>query len=563
MPLQTQRRTHILHFVTSFLFVCGLHAAAPTLDYIFPLAFQRGSTAAVTLGGKLDPWPVSVWADCSGVTFRTETNNGKISVETSKEAPLGPHLLRVYDHDGVSAPRCFVITSEQDVMEKEPNDSLQQAQVIEKLPVVITGRLEKSGDVDSFAITVPSGKWLVARVDAFSLGSPVDAVLHLFDGRGVRVAFNHDSAQSLDPLLAYKVATPGRHVVQVAGFAYPPAADVRFAGSAATIYRLSITDGPVASHAFPAGVQRGCKAPLRWVGWNLPQSSHDQPFDASEFASSSEQVLVDAPGPDNRLPIFISDVPEQVETESKTNSEREQLVSPPCAISGRIAPAGDEDRFRFAAQKGERLEIRLQAASLGSPLHGTLKLSNVANQPVASEETSGPEPKLTWTAPANGSYLISVSDLFRRGGDDYVYRLSIVPPKPDFKVAVADHAFRLEPGKTNEIKVEVSRLQAHTNSLIVSMEGLPEGVTAKPTEVPAKGGEVKLALIAAAEATPTNRPVRILVSATDGSEPRERAALFDLKGKESPGNRLINETAELWLTVLPKPAPAKPAEEEK
>src|SRR6266481_4626475 len=74
--LQTQRRKRILHFVTTFLSVCGLHAAAPTLDYIFPLAFQRGSTAAVTLGGKLDPWPVSVWADCSGVTFRSETNAG-------------------------------------------------------------------------------------------------------------------------------------------------------------------------------------------------------------------------------------------------------------------------------------------------------------------------------------------------------------------------------------------------------------------------------------------------------------------------------------------------------
>ena len=73
---------------------------------------------------------------------------------------------------------------------------------------------------------------------------------------------------------------------------------------------------------------------------------------------------------------------------------------------------------------------------------------------------------------------------------------------------------------------------------------------------------MKVALMAAPEAKPANQPFRISVRAADSSTPKERLGFFDLKGKDSGGERLINQTDQLWLTVLPKagPALAKPAE---
>src|SRR5438045_3804119 len=65
-------------------------AAPPTLDYLFPPALKRGATAAITAGGKLDPWPPSAWTDCPGLTFTAETNSGKFSVQVAEDAPLGP-----------------------------------------------------------------------------------------------------------------------------------------------------------------------------------------------------------------------------------------------------------------------------------------------------------------------------------------------------------------------------------------------------------------------------------------------------------------------------------------
>src|SRR5436190_12250858 len=77
--------------------------AEPNLEYVFPIAWQQGDTVKLTLGGKLDPWPVKVWTDCAGLSFaaqtnsgKSSTNTGKVSVQIASDAPVGPHLLRVY-----------------------------------------------------------------------------------------------------------------------------------------------------------------------------------------------------------------------------------------------------------------------------------------------------------------------------------------------------------------------------------------------------------------------------------------------------------------------------------
>jgi len=542
------------------------HAAVPTLDYLFPPSLNRGSTNTLTIGGKFDPWPVSVWADCSGITFAATTNTGKFSVETAGNAPLGSHLLRIYNQDGASSPRCFIITREQDELEKEPNDSFKQAQHIEKLPAAVAGRLEKNGDVDSFAVKVEAGKWLVASVDAYSLGSPVDAVLHLLDDQGLRVAFNHDRPQSIDPLLAYKVEKSGTYILQIMGFIHPTGSDVRFSGSAATIYRLTITDGPFVHHVFPAGVQRGRETSLHLLGWNLDQQApHGIPFNSSNVSPEIEQMLIaitcleHAPGLNDRIPVVIGDLPEETEVEPNNTSEEAQAISPPCLINGRIATAGDEDRFRFVAQKGQRLEFRIQSASLGYPLDPVLKiLDNPKPESSGNEDRDGPDPKLTWTAPANGSYIVAISDRFQHGGEDFVYRLRIAAPKPDFKVSASESAIRLEPGKTNELKLEIARLNGHTNALEITAENLPDGVTTKPPKVPLKGGETKLAFITTPEANRANQPFRILLRDSTSNPPITKRVFFDLKGKESGGDKLINQTDQLWLTVLPKTPPETP-----
>ncbi len=557
-------------FLCVFVFASThVYAAEPTLEYVFPIVWQQGDTnLSLSIGGKLEPWPVKMWADCPGVTFTAETNSGKFSAQIAKDAPIGPHLLRVFNQDGATPPRLFIISGQKDQEEQEPNDSFKQAQPVPKLPVTISGRLEKGGDVDSFAVHVEAGKWLVARVDAYSLGSPLDALLHLVNNEGLRLAFNHDSPKNIDPLLAWRVEKTGIYILQVAGFAHPPEANVRFAGTPAAIYRLAITDGPLAHHVYPTGVQRGHKAQLQLFGWNLQQAGQPSEhwFDASNLAADIKETRFSVPGIQGEFPVIIGDAPEQIESEPNDKTNQAQHVSLPCAVTGRIEPAGDEDRFNFAAKKGERWDFRVISGVLDFPLDAVLKIEDGAGKVLAEDDDSGgrPDAKLVWAAPADGAYFAAVSDRFGHGGRDFVYRLAILPPRPDFTVIVPDNVVRLEPGKTNEVKVTVTRFDDYTNALRVAVEGLPAGVGFEAGEVPAQNGEVKVNFLAATNAPPTNQPLRILVQATNSSLPDLHAATFELRGKDPRGDALINQTEQLWLTVIPKPeAPAKADERKK
>ncbi|MBI3880460.1 MAG: hypothetical protein HY301_10410 [Verrucomicrobia bacterium] len=540
-------------FSATLLVALPAHAAAPTLDYLFPAGGGQGTEVGVTLGGKFEPWPVSFWADAPGLEFKTDAKNGSVTIRIAKDAPTGPHFVRVFNESGASAPRWFVVTSHRELMEQEPNDTARQAQDAGPLPVVFNGRLDERGDVDSFNVKTEAGRWLVARVDAYSLGSPLDAVLHLYDSNGVRMAFNHDGPQGLDPFLAWRVAKSGTYTFQISGFIHPPQAEVRFAGSAASIYRLSLTDGEFAAGLFPSGAKRGEKVSLKKIGWNIPAGAGERvKFAAGKNSDATNLVLN---GGVSRAPLPLDDWPEVIEAEPNDSATNAQRVTWPAIVNGVIARPGDEDCFTFAAKKGDGFEFRVLSAAFGFPLATSVKIFNSGGEPLAKADDAeaNSDARLAWRAPRDGDFTVSVSDLFGNGGENFVYRLYLGPPQPDFALTTTEHTVRLEPGKTNELKVTLTRANGHTNRLTFAVEGLPAGVTATPTELPAKGGEIKIALVAAADAAPANQPFRVVAKSADTSWPRERAALFSLRAGEVPrAPRIITETDQLWLTVVPK-----------
>ena len=99
--------------------ICSARAESPTLDYLFPAGASQGSINKITVGGKFDPWPPKVWADSPGFQFDPETNKGVFQLVVSPDAVLGPHLVRIFNSDGASAPKCFVIGTEPEVSEWE------------------------------------------------------------------------------------------------------------------------------------------------------------------------------------------------------------------------------------------------------------------------------------------------------------------------------------------------------------------------------------------------------------------------------------------------------------
>jgi len=557
-------------WVSLFLLaVMGLRAAVPVLDHVFPAALQIGSTQSVTLVGKFDPWPTRLDLDIPGVTWEATTNTGVITVRVSPKAPVGPQVIRAFSPEGVSAPRFLILSSHPQRAEVEPNDEMRTAQALSDLPAEVNGRLEKNGDVDSYSVELQAGQTLVARLEAYTLQSPLDPVLRLLDAQGVQVAWNHDEVRSLDPLLAWRAPKAGTYVLQVFGFAYPADSDLRFSGSAKSVYRLHVSTDPVARHGWPLGVSRSVETRVRWGDWGVPEMSSESTLVPSS-AIASETVGHSLQIPGHRLPLEmpVGDGKEWVEVEPNDTAATAQTLEIPSAVSGDLDRAGDEDRYRVSAKKGEALRLEVQAAGLGFPLDAWLKIEDATGKElVRNDDSGGADPVLDWTPPESAEYRVVVGNLLQRGGRDQRYRLSVQRPQPVWSASVPEAFLSLEPGKTNEWKVAISRRFGAETRLTVSVRGLPPGVRVDPVEVPEKALEATLRWITATNAASFSGPFQVEVMApksVQGLAGVQQAQFSLVSAGENNGvpqgfRRLVVESvSRLWMTVLPMPS--KPAD---
>jgi hypothetical protein len=111
-----------------------------------------------------------------------------------------------------------------------------------------------------------------------------------------------------------------------------------------------------------------------------------------------------------------------------------RTVTLPAVVNGQILP-GEVDRFRFAATKGQKLVIAVQARQLIPYIsdavpgwfQATLSLYDGNGREVAYTDDFrfNPDPVIYYEVPADGDYVIEVKDSIYRGREDFVYRVTI------------------------------------------------------------------------------------------------------------------------------------------
>lgn len=561
-------------FAAAFLASAAMaaRAAAPVLDQLHPVALQAGTTRDVAAVGKFDPWPVSAWVSGDGVRVELLSDKGSLRVVVATNAVPGPRLVRLFNAEGASAPRFLVVADEPQADEAEPNDDFRSPQVVTNLPASLNGRLEKTGDVDSYAVDLAAGATLVAAVEAHVLMSPVDAVLRVLDPDGRQAAWNHDDGRTFDPFLAFTANRPGRHVVQVFGFAYPAESDIRFTGNAKCTYRLHLTTGPALSHTTPLGVRRGGRTGLTPAGWNLGvDGAKPVEFDGSGLEDGVDRLPWRPKG--FRLPfeLAVGDGPEEVEAEPNGTRSEARTLPVPAAVTGDLSRADDEDRYRFAAKKGERYAISVRSAGFGFPLDSWLRLEGPDGRNlVRKDDDAGSDPRIEWTAAADETLTAVVGNLLHRGGTNLLYRLEIRKDVPRLEATVAEHAFTIAAGATNEVKVSLRRHGGHEGPVRLIAEGLPPGVTLGKAEWGAKDAEVVARLVASTNAAAFQGPVRLRTETEEPSKPatvpvrHELVSSGENNGVPQGFRRLRIEALEaLWLTVTAPKAESEPKSEKK
>lgn len=543
-------------------------AAPPTLDALYPAGLRVGTTAQVIAVGKAEPWPLDLHCSNPKVSFKADPKKkGIFTATATAEAEPGPCIVRLSNSEGASEPMIFVVgtlpesTEALDNKGNENNNSSTTAQQLEALPLTINGRLTKSEDVDTYQMALKKGQTLVANLDAYGMRSPMDPYLHLYNPAGTQISLGNDNGTNLDPFFTYKILQDGDYTIAVMAYAHPPGSDVRFTGKSSAVYRLTLTTGPWLSHALPLAVKKMGTTALKLFGYNLPDQKPHLPLDFTNSNPTIDRAIIRHPSFPNHLELPLTSA-------SPTLLAKQTEISVPAAVSGQLAKPGETDQLTFAAKKGQPLDIRVASRHFGFPLDPVLAVRNAEGKELKRVDDGNVktdrDAQLVWSAPEDGNYTLAISDLFRKGGPQWFYLLTVDEATPSFTATVEKSAYKVEAGKTLDVKIKINRLNGHKTPLTIEPRNLPTGISIEPPKIPEKTADITVKIKAGETAADATLPIQFALTETAGEAPASHLASYSFLPTIPGGPYLLNETADIWLAVKgkakPKPAPNKEPE---
>ena len=449
-----------------------------------------------------------------------------LRVTASADAALGDLELRVLTPQGLSNPLRFCIGAAREHDEQEPNDIEADSGALVPLPLVVNGQV-MPGDVDRFRFRAQKGMHLVAAAECRSLIPYLadavpgwfQATLTLFDAQGQQVAFDDDNRFLPDPLLVYDVPADGDYIVEIK--------DAIYRGREDFVYRLHLGELPVLTTAFPLGARVGDRTTLQLAGVNLPAPSATVQFTA---AGPQPFLYADASAP---CALLADTRPEC--GESEPNDADPQRLTLPQTVNGCIARPDDVDAFCFDARKGQQLVAEVQARRLGSPLDSLLRLHGPDGRELGRNDdfvdagaglvTHQADSRLQFTAPADGTYRLLLSDTQHKGAADRVYRLRLGPPQPDFALRVVPSAINVRAGATAVFTVHVLRQDGFTGDVALQLLDPLPGFELSGGLVPGALDKLQLTLTAPPQAPAVPVRLRLAGSARIAGRTVVRAAV--------------------------------------
>jgi WD40 repeat protein len=125
------------------------------------------------------------------------------------------------------------------------------------------------------------------------------------------------------------------------------------------------------------------------------------------------------------------------------------------------------------------------------------------------ERKLGNDSQLTFTAPADGAYLVRVTDVRGFGGTDFKYSLTIREPKPDFRVTLDGKGATVAAGSGQRLTVKLERIDHFDGEVRVEITGLPDGFSvSSPIVVQAGHLEAQGVIHVASNVAVTVKPTR-------------------------------------------------------
>lgn len=482
-------RQIVVAWCVLLLWAAMSHAAAPQLQQVAPQGGQRGTEVEVTLTGPRlgqDPQEVLWHEPGVEVTNIAKVDGNKVTAtfKIPDSCSLGRHAMRLRTASGISNLVTFHVGTLPEITEAEPNSQSTEPQNLEIDPtaggVTISGVVTNE-DVDFFAFEAKAGEPISVEVEGLRMGRTFfDPVITLYDPAGGELASCDDwPLLKQDASLSLLAPVDGKYLLELRESAYR--------GNGNATYRLHVGKFPRPQVVYPPGGQVGQDLALKWIGDATPDAGEEITLPAEptgNFAyfptDAGETNRGIAPSPH---PLKVVDMPVAGEAEPNNNRNQATAAEAYGAMYGVLSEPGDTDYFRFAAKKGQVLQIKLHARSIGSPLDGVLRLLDKDGKRVAgNDDNSGqPDSYIEYTAPADGDYYLEVSDHLKRGDPTFAYWVEVLGPVPHVELALEEQQryvaklFDVPQGNRNAAVMRATRRRLG-GELQFDWKNLPEGV---------------------------------------------------------------------------------------
>lgn len=547
---------------------------APRLLQVFPAGARAGSTVEVTVAGRhledaerlvfshpgikaeLVPAPkIAVDPKTKkpkAMTAALGADLAQYRVTVPATVPVGAVDVRLVNKWGVSNPRTFLVGDQNEVVEKEPNNDVEQAQRVE-INTVVHGTITAPTDVDYYVFKAVKGQRVVVSCLATSIDSRLQPAIEVFDARDRLLAGNRNYLGN-DTVTDFVAPADGDYLVRVFQFTHTFQQAIPGnmpTGSTDHFYRLNITTAPWIDAVYPGVVEPGKTTSVTVYGRNLPGGKIDPSAVADDSVLEKVTVPVSAPadgsgkltfsgtvpppaawtdgfdlrlkndaGSSNPFLVGLASHPVVLDTGDNDAPETAQAIPVPCEVVGRVEKRRDRDWYSFTAKKGETWGIEVLSNRLGAPTYMMLALRNPATKSTLYESPlnesmqlytpefftrSEDPPAYRFTAPADGTYQLLVAS---RAGDTlfgtrHTYVVRITRQEADYRLVAltatdaSPDTPTVPPGGQDALVILAHRPEGFTADVELTVEGLPPGVSCPPQIL---GGNVsKTTLVVSAQ----------------------------------------------------------------
>jgi hypothetical protein len=206
-------------------------------------------------------------------------------------------------------------------------------------------------------------------------------------------------------------------------------------------------------------------------------------------------------------------------------------------------PKGPDEDVRFVNFRGRRIafeETTNEGHALLRPVYKVeLHPPDADGAPtglpvfdiVYRNDDGGPmmekDSRITFTAPADGTYYFRLADSRGESGPLHAYRFTVAPPQPDFELLITPSNPNVPRGGRVPVTVFAWRRDGFSGPIDVRLKGLPPGLSASPGRIAPDEMSVVLTLAADASMAAAHAPLEVVGSARIVGQRVERIARAD------------------------------------